>query len=238
MALMLKNTMDRPFGQFDLLDATYKAGVRGGEVMTWVSVTDLAGGGTDEASADVNEDGYAYNKTRPAVTFAGATSIPLFLSDDGGLSGPGYGTLLGAVVGGQVGQQANGPFSYSGAVLGPGTWVGSGKCTLWGQAGLYGVTLDAVDTTASTGLIPTNSSATVGAALSYTSGALLTLNSGGNKVSGAPVVGYMTEFQTTGSLVTSQQFMVAALNSPSGDVSSLVQQTFYQVEFYFLGPAA
>ena len=110
MALILKNTLDRPLGQFDLLDATYKAGVRGGELMTWVSVTDLAGGGTDEASADVNEDGYAYNKTRPAVTFAGATSVPLFLSDDGGLSGPGYGTLLGAVVGGQVGQQANGPF--------------------------------------------------------------------------------------------------------------------------------
>jgi hypothetical protein len=238
MALILKNTMDRPFGQFDLLDATYKTGVRGGEVMTWTSVTEPSGGGTDEASADVNEDGYAYNKTRPAVTFAtSATAFPLFLSDDGGISGPGYGTLLGAVVGGQVGQQANGPFSYTGAVLGPGTWAGSGKCTLWNQAGLYGATLDAVDT-ATNGVVPTNTNCTVGAALSYTSVGLLTPNVGGNKISAAPVVAYMTEFQTTGSLVTSQQFMVAALNSPSGDVSSLVQQTFYQVEFYFLGPAA
>jgi hypothetical protein len=39
-------------------------------------------------------------------------------------------------------------------------------------------------------------------------------------------------------MVTTQQFMVAALNSPSGDVTSLAQQTFFQAIFYFLGPAA
>ena len=59
----------------------------------------------------------------------------------------GYGTLFGAVVGGTVGQQVNGPTTFTGAILGPHTSTGSGKTTCWDKPGLYAVSLDAVDTT-------------------------------------------------------------------------------------------
>lgn len=239
MALVLHNTMDRPFGQFDSLDASVGL-YKGGECVSFASVTTAAAGGTDLATADVNDDGYVPGSPgkRPAITFAGSASAvttgnPIFLSDDG-LSH--YGTLFGVVVGATAGQTSFGP--GGGTNLGPNTDTGSGKVTCWAQAGLYGTTLDAVDLTASTGLIPGGTNATVGHALYYTVAGLLTPTIASSPGGAGPVVGYFTEFQTTGSFVTSQQFMVAALNSPSGDVTSLQQETLYQAVYYFLGPAA
>lgn len=227
MALILKNPGSPPLGQFDCLDG-YVSTVKGGEVMTWFGVQ---WSGSDEAAADVTDDGYVgtTSKTRPALVFAySSTNAPLFLSDDGIAH---YGTLLGAVVGGTVGQQSNGPNSYTGAVLGPSSALGSGKVTVWDKQGLYGVTLDAVD---SANLKPTNSALTVGSALGYTSAGLLTPAANGV----GTVVGYLSEFQTNQSFVTTQQFMISALNSPSGNVSSLQQETFYQAEFWFIGASA
>lgn|ERR1019366_5031782 len=229
MALILHNTMDRPFGQFDSLDGNV---YKGGEVVTWTAVVSGASA-TDLASADVVDDGYVPGSSahRTAITFASSSSsAPLFLADDGTAN---YGVLFGVVVGSTAGQVSYAP--GKGTSLGPSTITGSGKVTCWGQAGLYGVTLDACDGTTG-GLLPSNTALAVGTALYYTSAGLLTPVA--NKVSGGPAVGYLSEFQTTGSMVTTQQFMVAALNSPSGDVTSLAQQTFFQAIFYFLGPAA
>ena len=131
---------------------------------------------------------------RPAVTrlwgYGGYLSDgyarPIMLADEGII---GYGTLFGAVVGGTVGQQVNGPTTYTGAVLGPHTATGSGKVTCWDKPGLYAVSLDAVDTTASVGFQPTNTTLTVGACLiSFTvstglgTGGLLTPFNGANAI--------------------------------------------------------
>jgi hypothetical protein len=225
MALVLLNAGREPLGQFDALDSQL-TGFLGGEVVTWGSV---ATPGSDLASADVFEDGYVgtTNKTRPVIQRAStSSSAPLFLSDDGVAH---YGTLFGTIVGGTAGQVISG-----GAVLGPSTATGSGKITCWDKQGLYGVTLDAVDT-AATGLVPSNASLAVGTHLTYTSSGLLTPVGSANAVSGAPVVGYLSEFSTNGSLVTTPQSLTNALNSPSGDVSSLVQETFYMAVFSFVG---
>ena len=229
MALVLHNEGFQPLGQFDGYDSNYLS-VKGGEVMTWVAIPLTQ---SDLAAADVVNDGYTGNPaTRPAVTFASAsTSAPLFLSDDGTSH---YGTLFGAVVGGVTGKQSNGPNSYTGAVLGPHTATGSGKITIWDKPGVYGVTLDACDSS-SVGLVPTNSACTVGTKLSFTSAGLLTPAAGANAVSSSVVVGRLIEFETNGSLVTTPQNLVAALNSPSGSVSSLAPLTFYQAVFNFYG---
>jgi len=235
MALVLHNTMDRPLGQFDSLDAQVSLW-KGGEIACWAT-TPYGASATDKAAADVLDDGYAPvggTPVRPVVTIAstnssaGAGAPPLFLADDGTNH---YGTLFGVVVGATAGQTSFGP--GGGTNLGPNTATGSGKVTLWHMAGLYGVTLDAVDSTSGTGLVTNNTGLTVGTPLQYTSLGLLT-----PATTLTTKVGYFSEFQTTGSFVTSQQFMVAALNSPSGDVTSLQQQSFYQAVFYFLGSAA
>lgn len=195
-----------PLGQFDGYDSELTS-FKGGEVCTLKSVLV----GTDKAASPSDGgDGYfgVANKLRPVVSkvlSSGAT--PLFLADDGTA---GYGTLFGSVVGGTAGQVATG-----GAVLGPHTATGSGKITLWGQPGLYAVTLDAVDTTAATGLVPTNGTLTAGAPLYATSAGLLTPDSGSD-FGGDVVVARFVDFQTNGSLVNTPNFLTAALNSPSG----------------------
>jgi hypothetical protein len=85
-------------------------------------------------------------------------------------------------------------------------------------------------------LIPTNVALTVGAALSFTSLGLLTPNAAGNKLSGAPVVASLVEFNTNGSLVTTPNYLVAALNSPSGNVSSVQPRAFTFATIYFAPP--
>jgi len=229
MALVLLQSGSQPLGQFDGLDSQVSL-FKGGEVCTWGSVTYQ---GSDEASADVNNDGYVgtTSKMRPAVTYTlSATSKPLFLSDDGTLN---YGTLFGEIVGATVGQQVS-----NGVVLGPSTTTGSGKVTLWDKPGLYGVTLDACDTEAN-GLVPTNSALVVGNPLTFTATGQLTPPSSSLAISasttGATVVGRLAEFSPKGSLVTTPNTLVAALNSPSGDVTSVQQASMYMAVFWYNG---
>jgi hypothetical protein len=246
MSLKLLQPGTQPLGQFDGYDSDVLT-LKGGEVVSFAAVTTsgqpgVTSGGLDQAAYDVF-DGYI-NSTgvlkRPAVSrkFDGSTSLsatsrPLMLSDDGIT---GYGTLFGSVVGGTVGQQVNGPTTFTGAILGPHTATGSGKVTCWDKPGLYAVSLDAVDTNASTGLQPTNTTLVVGSALTFTSLGLLTPVSGGSGLGGAPKVANLVEFNTNQSLVTTPNYLVAALNSPSGNVSSVQPRAFAFATIYFAPP--
>ncbi len=190
MALKILQSGINPLGQFDGLDAEVSS-FKGGEVCT---LTAVAWKGTDVNAADVN-DGYSgtTSKTRPAVTLTLVSGHrPIFLADEGQA---GYGTLFGSIVGQSTGQ------NVKGTVVGPSTAVASGKITIWDKPGLYAVTLDAVDTTASTGLAPTNTSITCGDPLYATSAGLLTPANGSSFQSGF-VVARFIEFATNGSLVT------------------------------------
>lgn len=220
MALKLKqHSGAQPLGQFDALDSQVSS-FKGGEV---VSFTYVAAAGSDKAAHDVG-DGYvsSANQTRPAVTKTLTTGMrPLFLCDEGTT---GYGTLFGELVGGAVGKVATG-----GTALGPHTAEGSGKVTLWGAHGLYGVTLDAVDTTASTGLAPSNTTLSGGAALYATAAGLLTPNAAA--AFEAVVVARFVEFTTNGSLVNTPKHLVTARNSPAGGADSL--RSFTEALVYF-----
>jgi len=232
MALKLLQSGNQPLGQFDGLD-TQVLSLKGGEVVTFGSV--LATTATDSAAKD-SFDGYvgptAVNRVVVRLPTAG-TERPLMLADEG-ISG--YGTLFGSVVGGTVGQTSFGPLSTipAAAKLGPHTATGSGKVTCWEKPGLYAVSLDACDTTVTTGLQPSNGALATGAALYVTSTGLLTPTSasalGGNTAS---LCGRFVDFETNGSLVTTPNRLVAALNSPSGIVSSVVASTYAFATFYF-----
>lgn len=193
-----------PLGQFDSLDADLSSFL-GGEVVTLVSTSITS---SDKAAHDVF-DGYspAANastpNTRPVVSLnLAAGSKPLFLADEGTTN---YGTLFGVVVGGSVGQQSTG-----GAVLGPHTALGSGKITCWHAAGLYAVSLDAVDTTHNTGLVPQNPTLDCGDALyGKTSTGKLTPNSVGSTTA---VVARFVEFQSNGSLVSTPASLLSTVN--------------------------
>lgn len=221
MSLKILNPGVQPLGLFDVIDSELTS-IKGGEVVTLTSVVNTAA--TDKAAADVF-DGYTLPSSvqkRPAVTKTLASGKrPLMLADDG-ISG--YGTLFGTVVGGTVGQVVNG-----GAVLGPHTSTGSGKLTCWDKPGLYAVSLDAVDTTTSTGLVTNNTSLDSGSALYATTAGLLTPNSGAAFES--VVVGRFVSFDTNGSLVTTPNKLVAALNSPTGSAETTRQFAF--ATFFF-----
>lgn len=235
MALILHQPGTQPLGQFDGYTGE-TLNFNGGEVCSWRALPYPASG-----ASDVNSDGYvnegglgfvvpAISRTWNSTGAAPLSSAgPFFLSDEGINH---YGTLFGAVVGGFVGQQVNGPNTYTGAVLGPHTATGSGKVTVWDKPGLYGVTLDAVD---STNLAPSVTTLTVGQKLYFTAAGLLTTSVG--KVANGLSVGSLASFETNGSLVTTPGSLVAALNSPSGDVTSLKPNNFYQVVFWFAGAA-
>jgi hypothetical protein len=262
MSLKLLQPGTQPLGQFDGLDVDCLT-LKGGECVSFAQVTTsgqpgVTTAGLDQAAYDVfdgyvNVGGSPAVFKRPAVTrlwgFGGYLSDgyarPVMLADEGII---GYGTLFGAVVGGTVGQQVNGPTTFTGAILGPHTATGSGKVTCWDKPGLYAVSLDAVDTSASVGLQPTNTSLTVGAPLSFTvstglgTGGLLTPWNGANAINGAgatnsPIVGHFIEFNTNQSLVTTPNYLVAALNSPSGVVSSVGPRAFQFATIYFQPPA-
>lgn len=226
-----------PLGQFDVLDGDL-LNIKGGEVVTFGFVSSPNPPGTDLAAADAF-DGYTNTTTttsgqkRPVVTKTiAATSRPLMLADDGIT---GYGTLFGAVVGGTVGQQVNGPNTYTGAILGPHTATGSGKMTCWAAAGLYAVSLDAVDTTSNNGLQPTNTGLDTGAALYVTAAGLLTPTVGSSAGAGTLCARFV-DFTTNGALVTTPNSLVAALNSPSGNVTSVGPRKFAFATFYFNPP--
>lgn len=261
MSLKLLQPGIQPLGQFDGLDSDVLT-LKGGEVVSFTSVTTnsqpgVTTAGLDQAAYDAF-DGYVNVSgtfKRPAVTrlwdgthlpsdgytaVSGvATGRPLFLSDEGIT---GYGTLFGTVVGGTVGQTVYGPNSTVAAanLLGPHTATGSGKVTCWDKPGLYAVSLDAVDTTSSTGLVPTNTSTLYsGVALGFTSMGLLTPSGSAQDIThGLVKVGHFVEFNTNGSLVTTPNYLVAALNSPSGSVSSVQTRAFTFATVYFAPPTS
>jgi outer membrane lipoprotein SlyB len=212
-----------PFGQFDGLDSEVTT-LLGGEVVGFTAVTVS---GTDKHAADVS-DGYSGTTTpkRPAVTKTLVSGMrPLFLADEGV---KGYGTLFGELVGGTIGQVVSG-----GTQLGPHTAAGSGKVTLWGNSGMYAVSLDAVDTTVSTGLVPGNSSLLPGTALYATTAGKLTPAIG--SAFEAVVVARFIEFQTAYGRVNTTLDMVSALNSPSAGVHGPTGGTFDHVVIHFGG---
>lgn len=230
MALELVQPGIQPLGQFDGADSVYTV-VKGGEVATIKAVTR----NTDSATWDVKNDGYV-KTTRPVATTAlVAGDRPLMLVDDGVW---GYGTLFGSVIGGIAGQQAYGLGSPPAVQLGPHTALGSGKLTLWDKPGTYAVTLDAVDTTALTGLMPTNPTLAIGAALYATSTGLLTPNSGADFDDGYCVLGRFLNFETYkgGSLVTTPVSLVTASYDPSP--SSPVNGGMARALIYFAPPIA
>lgn len=192
MALLVLNNTGNPYGQFDGYD-TELTGFLGGEVCKLVGVQ--VGQANDKAASDIS-DGYATSgllQARPVVTkvLSALTYTDgyesLFLADDGSLN---YGTLFGVVVGGTAGAQVSG-----GTALGPHTAVGSGKITLWKNPGLYGVTLDALDTTfaASTAL-------SVGLALYASPTGKVCLSA--QKATNSPKVATLVEFSAGDTLVS------------------------------------
>lgn len=218
MALKLVQSGNQPLGQFDGLDSEVLT-LKGGEVVTFKSVA--AAMATDKAAADVF-DGYVYADKRAVVTKnLSARDCPLMLADDGIA---GYGTLFGSVVGGTVGTVSTG-----GAVLGPHTATASGKVTCWEKPGVYAVSLDACDTNATTGLQPTNPTLDTGDGLYATLGSgLLTPDSSGSNI----LVGRFIEFQTSGSLVTTPNRLVATLNPPDGKATDPTKSYSWAL-FYF-----
>jgi len=226
MALKILQSGMNPLGQFDCLD-TDLTNFKGGEVCTLTSVAWRqpgfgSGAGFDTNVADV-EDGYSTSggKTRPAVTLQLVSGHrPLFLADDGTT---GYGTLFGQVIGATGGQ------TTSGTNLGPHTAAASGKMTLWDKEGLYAVTLDAVDTTVATGLVPTNTTITCGDPLFATTVGLLTPNTG-NRFENVTVARFV-EFSTDGSLVTTGKGSIGTgVIAAPGGFSAFTRAVFhYQV---------
>jgi hypothetical protein len=195
--------------------------------------------GTDLAASD-SFDGYvnpsATQKRTVVRLYPAAFDTdgygPAMLSDDGI---KGYGTLFGTVVGSTVGQKSYGPNSTVAAadLLGPHSAKGSGKITCWDKQGLYAVSLDACDTAAGTGLQPTNQTLGAGAKLYVMNdgtGRLTAANSGSKLTK---VVGRFVEFESTGSLVSTPSRLVAALNSPSGSVSSVGLGQYNFAVFWF-----
>jgi hypothetical protein len=231
-----------PMGQFDGHD-TEVASFVGGEVCSLMYVANTVA--TDKAAYDAF-DGYVLASTtqvRPVVTktFSSAVSLspsgPMFLADDGIW---GYGTLLGSVVGQTVGQTTYGYGQVPSTLLGPSTATGSGKITCWGMPGLYLISLDAVDSTnatASTGLSPINAALTGGDALTFTTSGQLTpvgkKVAGSTYAYGSPQVGHLVDFNTNGSLVNTPNYLVAALNSPSGNMSSVTARSLLYATVWF-----
>lgn len=206
MALKPLQAGIQPLGQFDGYDAdTTLGGIKGGEVATLINYAFYGTyAGTDKAAADADgSDGYVGAAItahyRPIVTRnVPSGARPLFLTDEGTT---GYGTLFGEVIGGTAGKKT------TGTNQGPHTAEGSGKVTIWDKPGLYAVTLDAVDTTASTGLVVGNTSLDVGDALyGYAITGVLTPNSGAAFEN--VVVARFVEFSTNGSLVTTPNYLV------------------------------
>jgi hypothetical protein len=232
MALELLQPGIQPLGQFDGYDQIVTT-VKGGEVATIIGVAV----GSDAAAFDANgTDGYVGDPaTRPAVTTnLSSGDRPLYLVDDGLQY---YGTLFGSVLGSTVGQETYGLTDIPATQLGPHTATGSGKLTLWDKPGTYAVTLDAVDTTAATGLVPTNTTLQIGDALYATTAGLLTPDTGSYFEN--VVVARFLNFETWkgGSLVTTPTFLVSAVNSPVGQGQPIRTQMVRAV-FQFGPPLA
>lgn len=211
-----------PLGQFDFLD-TQLSDVKGGEVAVLSSVT-LAT--ADKAAYDVF-DGYLAPASRSVAKFVVSGSLnPAFLTDDGIT---GYGTLFGTVVGGTVGQVSTG-----GTVLGPHTATGSGKVTLWGQPGLYAVSLDNVNANLQpSAATPITAGQALYGDITATTGVQgrLTATVGSNKL-----VGNFVEYVTNGSLVTTPNTLAGTFNPPDGVLTTTTKVPTFLVLWF--NPAA
>lgn len=222
MALKVLNPGINPLGQFDCLDADV-ANIKGGEVLKFGAVSFSADVGT--------QDGYVVSSgvKRTVVKLAKDNDGygPYMLADEGVA---GYGTLFGTVVGATLGRTAYGPNSTvpAGSLLGPHTATGSGKVTAWDKPGLYAVSLDAVD---SAKLVPSATLA-VGTALHFsTDNGKLTTASGTN--ASTAVVGSLVGFETNGSLVSTPNNLISALNYGTGAVTGGANGQFAFLTFHF-----
>lgn len=207
MLHILNTNNNTPYGQFDCVDG-YASQFLGGEVCTMTGVAVTA---PDAHAADIN-DGYtttagANSFTRPGVTLAmtGNEGSFVFLSDDGTV---GYGTLFGSLLG--AGAGAGRSSGVGATVFGPSTIAGSGKVTLWGAAGLYGVSMDALDTA---NFNQNTSSLFVGAPLSYNANGKLTPVA--NKVGNAKTVANFVEFSAGDSMVATPVSLTRAGFGPN-----------------------
>jgi hypothetical protein len=172
MSLKLLNPGLRPLGQFDLDDADNGA-LEGGE---YVELANMTGPGAEGYAADVasgpSPGGTPAIGAPTGVSFIRKVRVQGSLgglSDDGGEVSGGYGTLFGSLIG-QTAGQATQVAGGGAVVIGPATNRGSGKVTVWSQAGLYGVD-DAADTLGA-------ASSTVNAAVAATAAGLLTTGAG------------------------------------------------------------
>ena len=123
MALKLLNPGTRPLGQFDLADAD-QGKLVGGEYVELV-----ASGPNEKKASDASQytGGVMFQRSSRTLPRLGG------LADDGVDE---YGTLVGSL----IGQTAGRATRVNGSVIvGPNTSSGSGKVTVWAQAGLYGV---------------------------------------------------------------------------------------------------
>lgn len=201
----------QPCGIFDVVDS-YASSIKGGEVGSLFEVP-RANTASEKSVADA-KDGYTYNLKRAAVApfvNAAGTKRPLWLLDEG-ISG--YGTLFGTIVGAVAGQcTGDGTGSSCAVVVGPSTLSGSGKVTCWHMPGLYAISTDAVDTTATTGLVMSNANAIPGAAVKPLSNGVLTLTNGSGAIN--VTVARFVEFETRPFLVTTPPSLIGATESVS-----------------------
>ena len=212
MTLYIYQPGIQPLGQFDLKDgymsSTY---VKGGEIGTLYEAA--RANSTSEKSAYDVKDGYDYNLKRAVVApwICAASKRPLWLLDEGTT---GYGTLFGSLIGTPVGLcTGKGTGSACSTALGPHTTAGSGKVTCWDKPGIYGISIDAVDTTASNGVVMTNASCIPGAALApIAATGVITVAATGSPQSGC-VCGRFVEFETSPFLVTTPPVLVGATES-------------------------
>lgn len=194
-----------PLGQYDLLD----------------SVTTIVGGEVGVFDTTGSSDYYAADAGGASIT--PDAKIKLGRPGNGEMYGfvdegtTGYGTLFGTVIGGTVGQGtgfSSGAYSTSATntvVVGPKTFFGSGKATLWSMPGLYGITGDAF------AVAPTGVNNKLYAA---TSGLLETGGSGPqvaiflNTVADSSLVS-TTAAAATGTSLTSPEYYAVYLLGPS-----------------------
>jgi hypothetical protein len=199
MALKIFQPGIQPAGQFDVLDG-YLDSILGGEVGTLYEASRV-NTASEKAAADAL-DGYTNVSavTRAAVANRVNTSTqrPLFLLDEGKA---GYGTLFGQVIGTPAG------LSTTGTNLGPHTAAASGKVTCWHQPGMYGVSVDAVNTAAD-GLVLTNASCVPGLELHVLNNGKLT--PAGSTGAVAVEVARFVEFETSPFLVNTPASAVGA----------------------------
>jgi hypothetical protein len=210
MALFPLNPGIQPIGMFDILN-TDASSILGGEVMTLAS-TSITNTSTETAASDVF-DGYiatgvdtgTTTRTRLVARIASTSYqgtpyyYAFYLADEGTA---GYGVLVGTVIGSSTGL-VTGSGASTATNVGPSSLAGSGKVTLWNQPGLYAITLDAVDhsaTLTSAIVAPTTAS---GAFDTPLPGAILGINATGllcRYVSG-PIVAQFVELTGSGGRV-------------------------------------